>query len=155
MADVYQQMLERSLDDLPETIEKKIDYIANHYRANTILHDAAKYAKHPEAQQFVAKAADFQMDRNNQMLGRSGLKFANPNKDYKPSLPIALDALIKAGTLTTDNISPELRTTIKVFRDRYPSEEISTEVRQIFDAVDPSTFTEKIFNRYSPPKVIR
>jgi hypothetical protein len=142
-----------------EEAAEAASYASRRWDAENNLSQASLWASHPNAQHFVALNADYMMDRKNHgginpysknIFKQS--RFETNNHHWKPALVEALGHLVKAGTLTSENLTPELVAVISTFRNRYPSEEIPAEVQPIFDAVPQTSLKTKLIDRFLDPK---
>ncbi len=146
MTNNYRNSLERKSPETPETIEYRVANIENHYQAGCILGEAKNYATDPQAQHYIAVAASHEMNRYNQFRTTAGF-FSNTR--YKPDLIKALQALVSAGTISPETITPELSQTIALFKSRFGSEIIPAQLEPIFDAVPPLPLATLMLDRIS------
>ena len=133
---------------IPKTIAEKVAALGtegSHSVANEILTNVGSFASDIHAQRYVAAAANWIMDRAHQAIKyKGGVPQSNPNKDYKPQLVPALDALVTAGTLTKDNIDPELAKAITTYRSRYPTERYPDDVKAILEATPRPSLQDRL-----------
>ncbi len=133
---------------IPKTTAEKVATLekdGSHSVANEILANVGSFASDVEAQRYVAAAANWIMDRAHHAIKYKGnVPQTDPNKDYKPQLVPALDTLVTAGTLTKDNIHPELAKAITTYRSRYPTERYPEGVRAILDATPRPSLQDRL-----------